>query len=85
MCRLRNDCAGTFQGFQALIEGKQAVQVDSSKYPAKSSMGKKLASLAGQVEYARRKRIAEAPHGWIMEALGFRQFGLRGLNSVRGE
>ena len=67
------------------FEGKQAVQVDSSRYPAKSSTGKKLASLAGQVEYARRKRIAEAPHGWIKQGLGFRHFSLRGLNSVRGE
>ena len=66
-------------------EGKRAVEVDPRKYPARSRMGKKLASLAGQVEYARRKWIAEAPHGWIKERLGFRRFSLRGLQSVRGE
>ncbi len=66
-------------------EGKRAVEVDPRKYPARSRMGKKLASLAGQVKYARRKWIAEAPHGWIKERLGFRRFSLRGLQSVRGE
>ena len=69
-------------GYVALgREGKQAVGVDPRKYPARSRMGKKLASLAGQVEYARRK-WAEAPHGWIKERLGFRRFSLRGLQSV---
>ena len=65
-------------------EGKRAVGVDPRKYPARSRMRKKLASLAGQVAYARRKWIAEAPHGWIKEGLGFRRFSLRGLQSVQG-
>ena len=73
-------------GYVALgREGKRAVGVDPRKYPSKSRMGKKLASLAGQVAYARRKWIAEAPHGWIKERLGFRRFSLRGLQSVQGE
>ena len=73
-------------GYVALgREGKRAVEIDSSKYPAKSRMRKKLASLAGQAEYARRKWMAEAPHGWIKEGLGFRRFSLRGLQSVQGE
>ena len=42
-------------------EGKRAVEVDPGKHPARSRMRKKLASLAGQVEYRRRKWIAEAP------------------------
>ena len=51
-------------GYVALgREGKRAVEVDPGKYPARSRMRKKLASLAGQVEYARRKWIAEAPMG----------------------
>ena len=66
-------------------EGKRAVEIDPRKYPARSRMGKKLASLAGQVAYARRKWIAEVPHGWIKEGLGFRRFSLRSLQSVRGE
>ena len=48
-------------------------------------LGKKLASLTGQVAYARRKWIAEAPHGWLKEGLGFRRISLRGLQSVQGE
>ena len=73
-------------GYVALgREGKRAVEIDPSKYPARSRMRKKLASLAGQVEYRRRKWIAEAPHGWIKERLGFRRFSLRGLPSVQGE
>ena len=73
-------------GYVALgREGKQAVEVNPGKYPARSRMRQKLASLAGQVEYRRRKWIAEAPHGWIKEGLGFRRFSLRGLQSVQGE
>ena len=49
-------------------EGKRAVEVNPGKYPARSRMRKKLASLAGQVEYGRRKWIAEAPHGWFRPA-----------------
>ena len=29
--------------------------------------------------------MAEAPIGWIKEALGFRRFSVRGLNKVQGE
>ena len=73
-------------GYVALgREGKRAVEVDPGRYPARSRMRKKLASLAGQAAYARRKWIAEAPHGWIKEGLGFRRFSLRGLRSVQGE
>ena len=73
-------------GYVALgREGKRAVKVNPGKYPARSRMKKKLASLAGQVAYAQRKWIAEAPHGWIKEGLGFRRFSLRGLQSVQGE
>ncbi len=35
--------------------------------------------------YAKRKWIAEAPMGWVKEAMGFRRFSLRGLEKVRGE
>ena len=73
-------------GYVALgREGKKAVTVDRNKHPAKSRMGKKLASAAGRAVYARRKWMAEAPHGWIKHGLGFRRFSLRGLQSVRGE
>ena len=35
--------------------------------------------------YLWRKVIAEPPFGWIKSALGFRSFGLRGVEKVRGE
>ena len=72
-------------GYVALgREGKRTVEVDPRKYPARSRMRKKLASLAGQVAYARRKWIAEAPHGWIKEGLGFRRFSLRACSQYKG-
>ena len=53
------------EGYIALgREGKRAVEIDPRKYPARSRMGKKLASLAGQVAYARRKWIAGSP-SWL--------------------
>ena len=54
-------------------------------HPAKARMARKLATEAGQVQYAQRNWRAEAPIGWIKEALGFRRFRLRGLNKVQGE
>ena len=39
----------------------------------------------GRAVYAKRTWIAEAPFGWIKEAMGFRRFSLRGLEKVRGE
>ncbi len=66
-------------------EGRRAVEVDAEKYPAKAAMAKKLSTEAGRAQYAQRKWLAEAPIGWIKEALGFRRFSVRGLNKVRGE
>jgi len=66
-------------------EGRRAVEVDAEKHPAKAAMAKKLATEAGRAQHAQRKWLAEAPIGWIKEALGFRRFSVRGLNKVRGE
>ena len=44
-------------------EVKRAVEVNPSEFPAKSRLGKMLGSLAGQVENARRKWVADASHG----------------------
>ena len=66
-------------------EGKSRVAVDPDRLPATHRMGEKLASLAGKARYAQRKRLSEAPNGWIKEVLGFRRFTLRGLAKVRGE
>ena len=73
-------------GYVALgREGKRQVEADAEKHPAKARMAAKLATEAGRAQYAQRKWRAEAPIGWIKEALGFRRFGLRGLEKVRGE
>ena len=66
-------------------EGKVPAQVDPEEYPARARMAAKLATEEGRRRYARRKWQAEAPIGWIKEALGFRRFSFRGLEKVQGE
>ena len=66
-------------------EGKAAPAIDEEKYPAKARMAAKLATEDGRRRYGRRKWQAEAPIGWIKEALGFRRFSFRGLAKVRAE
>jgi transposase len=48
-------------------------------------MKEKLAKPEGREAYRRRKAIVEPVFGWVKRALGFRQFGLRGLEKVQGE
>jgi len=64
---------------------EEEVAADAGKHPAKAGMAAKLATDAGRAQYAQRKWRAEAPTGWIKEALGFRRFSVRGLAKVRGE
>ena len=66
-------------------EGRKAVSRDPHRNPATQRMGKKLATSEGRKQYAQRKWLSEAPHGWIKEVLGFRRFSVRGLAKVRGE
>ena len=47
-------------------------------------MAERLATPEGKARYARRKRLSEAPNGWIKEATGFRRFSVRGLAKARG-
>ena len=73
-------------GYVALSrEGKAPAKIDPVKYPAKARMAAKLATEDGRRRYARRKWQAEAPIGWIKEALGFRRFSFRGLDKVQAE
>ncbi len=73
-------------GYVALgREGRREVSADADRHPAKAAMAAKPATEAGRARYAERKWRAEAPIGWIKEALGFRRFSLRGLAKVRGE
>ena len=66
-------------------EGRKVAEIDGERRPATRRMAERMASPEGKESYARRKWMAEAPHGWIKEAMGFRRFGVRGLEKVRGE
>lgn len=66
-------------------EGKQAVTINAEKYPRTAEMAARLRSDAGTKAYRKRKWISEAPHGWIKNVLGFRQFSFRGLSKVTSE
>ena len=48
-------------------------------------MARKVRTKAGRAVYKRRKHVAEPPFGMIKQAMGFRQFHLRGLTKVQGE
>ena len=45
-------------------------------------MSRKVRSKRGRKRYRARKHIAEPAFGWVESAMGFRQFSLRGLDSV---
>jgi transposase len=66
-------------------EGKQDTVIDAEKYPRTADMAAKLQSDEGRKAYRKRKWISEAPHGWIKNVLGFRQFSFRGLDKVTSE
>jgi transposase len=52
---------------------------------AKQRMARKLRTKKGRETYAKRKGIIEPIFGQLKQVLGFRQFSLRGLASMRGE
>jgi transposase len=52
---------------------------------AKQRMARKLRTKKGRTEYAKRKGMIEPIFGQLKQVLGFRQFSLRGLASMRGE
>lgn len=52
---------------------------------AKQKMARRNRTKKGRAEYARRKVIIEPVFGQIKEALGFRNFLLRGLEKMQGE
>ena len=57
--------------------GQKANALDTMKHRMKTKEGKAL--------YAKRKSTVETVFGIIKHVLGFRQFLLRGLDSVQGE
>lgn len=52
---------------------------------AKQRMARKLRTKKGREMYAKRKGMIEPIFGQVKQALGFRQFSMRGLASMRGE
>jgi transposase len=52
---------------------------------AKQRMARKLRTKKGRSMYAKRKGMIEPIFGQLKEVLGFRQFSMRGLASIRGE
>jgi transposase len=52
---------------------------------AKQRMARKLRTKKGRTMYAKRKGIIEPIFGQLKQVLGFRQFSLRGMASMRGE
>ncbi len=57
----------------------------SADADAMSRMAWRLKTPEGKALYAQRKQVVEPVFGIIKQALGFRQFLLRGKNKVRGE
>jgi hypothetical protein len=51
----------------------------------KQRMARKLRTKKGRATYAKRKGMIEPIFGQLKQVLGFRQFSLRGLESMRGE
>jgi transposase len=52
---------------------------------AKQRMARKLRAKVGREMYAKRKGMIEPIFGQLKQVLGFRQFSMRGLASMRGE
>jgi hypothetical protein len=52
---------------------------------AKQRMARKLRTKQGRQMYAKRKGMIEPIFGQLKHVLGFRQFSLRGLASMRAE
>lgn len=57
----------------------------TDKSSAKQKMGAKLQTALGRAVYGLRKGVVEPVFGQIKGARGFRRFGMRGLQQVRGE
>ena len=54
-------------------DGSARPAADPLSCPATRRMAERLATPEGKARCARRKRLSEAPNGWIKEATGFRR------------
>jgi transposase len=66
-------------------EGKKQLAIDPHRRPYTAAMAEKFQTEQTQLDYRRRKWIAEPPNGWVKNVLGFRQFSMRGIRKVRAE
>lgn len=73
------------RGFVAQRREGRAHPPAPSDGPASRRMAKRLRDQRGKRQYRRRKGLVEPAFGWLKQALGFRQFSLRGLKKVQGE
>jgi transposase len=64
---------------------RESAREPDEKLLATHRMKRRMATKRGRQRYRKRKHIAEAPFGWIKDALGFRRFHLRGVENVQGE
>lgn len=60
-------------------------EIDETPLPPVEAMTHRLATKAGKALYGKRKSTVETVFGIIKHVLGFRQFQLRGLESVQSE
>lgn len=72
-----------------LKHGEKPISAPCGRIPqaltVKERMIRKLRTHKGREVYARRKAIVEPVFGQIKQAMGFRQFLMRGLRQMRGE
>jgi IS5 family transposase len=61
------------------------VAINATGLPRTAAMAAKIHTEPVRAAYRRRKWLAEPPNGWIKNVLGFRQFGMRGLQKVQAE
>lgn len=74
---------------ERLKHNEQIPEAPCGRIPAdlspKQRMARKLKTKKGRATYAKRKGIIEPIFGQLKQVLGFRQFSLRGMESLRGE
>jgi transposase len=64
---------------------QHAPDIDETSLPPVEAMAHRLTTKAGKALYGKRKSTVETVFGLIKHVLGFRQFHLRGLESVQSE
>ena len=74
------------EAYVSLGRGEKASKkATAASHPATRAMAETLATAEGRSIYKRRKAIVEPPFAWIKQWMGFRAFGLRGIENVCGE